>query len=273
MGLLPNMIMGKVLNGTQYQWSQYFQAIGAMVCVTIMHLSDESAHKKAKKGSASEDENEWMRMLIGVSLLVMFFVTDSFTSQFQTALYKKHPKISQTQMMMAGNLVGCAITFCSIVTRWTAVSKSLAYAIDKPEVMGRILLLGLSGAMGQFCIYTAIKVLGPLSFTWIMTSRQLFSVLISLVMFGHGVSPVKLMCIFTVFAIMSSKQLSKAMPHVVKGCKACKARTGFSSRELTCSTPEAKEQAPSAKKQRPRLVQSRASQVWESPIFELKKDA
>merc|ERR1719191_1257305 len=82
--------------------------------------------------------------------------------------------------------------------------------------------------MGQFCIYTAIKVLGPLSFTWIMTSRQLFSVLISLVMFGHGVSPVKLMCIFTVFAIMSSKQLSKAMPHVLKGCKACKARTGLS---------------------------------------------
>merc|ERR1712048_729229 len=178
-------------------------------------------------------ENESMRMLIGVSLLVLFFVTDSFTSQFQTAIYKKHPKISQTQMMMAGNLVGCAITFCSIVTRWTAVSKSLAYAIERPEVMGRILLLGLSGAMGQFCIYTAIKVLGPLSFTWIMTSRQLFSVLISLVMFGHGVSPVKLMCIFTVFAIMSSKQLSKAMPHVVKGCKACKART--SGRKMVAS--------------------------------------
>merc|ERR1712190_371088 len=105
--------------------------------------------------------------------------------------------------MMAGNLVGCAITFCSIVTRWTAVSKSLAYAIEKPEVMGRILLLGLSGAMGQFCIYTAIKVLGPLSFTWIMTSRQLFSVLISLLFFGHGINVTKVLCILVVFGIMS----------------------------------------------------------------------
>merc|ERR1711874_110751 len=137
---------------------------------------------------------------------------------------------------MAGNLVGTMITMCSIVTRWTPVSKSLAYAVENPEVMGRILLLGLSGAMGQFCIYTAIKVLGPLSFTWIMTSRQLFSVLISLVMFGHGVSPLKLTCIFTVFAIMSSKQLSKAMPRVLNGCKACKARTGLSSLNITAQS-------------------------------------
>merc|ERR1719160_1348486 len=141
-------------------------------------------------------------------------------------------------MMMAGNLVGCVITMGSIITRWTAVSKSLNYAIERPEVMGRILLLGLSGAMGQFCIYTAIKVLGPLSFTWIMTSRQLFSVLISLVMFGHGVSPVKLLCIFTVFAIMSSKQLSKAMPQVVKGCKACKARTITPRASVTAKSSE-----------------------------------
>merc|ERR1719379_2242549 len=212
-----------------------------------------------------------MRMLIGVSLLVMFFVTDSFTSQFQTAIYKKHPKISQTQMMMAGNLVGCAITMCSIITRWTAVSKSLNYAIERPEVMGRILLLGLSGAMGQFCIYTAIKVLGPLSFTWIMTSRQLFSVLISLVMFGHGVCPVKLLCIFTVFAIMSSKQLSKAMPQVVKKCKVCKSRIP----EVGAGKGAELTKKPGFTRARSRLLQSRASQVWDapSPFDGAKKDA
>jgi len=252
--LLPNMIMGKALNGTQYQWSQYFQAVGAMVCVTIMHLSDESGHKagEGKRGDG-DDTTEWMRMLIGVSLLIMFFACDSFTSQWQTALYKKHPKVSQTQMMLAGNLVGVIITMGSILTRWTDVSKSLAYAFANPAVLGRILLLGLSGAMGQFCIYTAIKVLGPLAFTWIMTSRQLFSVLISLVMFGHGVSPIKLMCIFTVFAIMSSKQLSRAVPKMMKQCKGkgCKGRS-------TLARGASKEEA---LKRRPRFIVHRASQV------------
>eukprot|EP00401_Gymnodinium_catenatum_P000758 CAMPEP_0117563670 /NCGR_PEP_ID=MMETSP0784-20121206/55618_1 /TAXON_ID=39447 /ORGANISM="" /LENGTH=687 /DNA_ID=CAMNT_0005361331 /DNA_START=43 /DNA_END=2104 /DNA_ORIENTATION=+ len=210
--LLPNMIMGKVLNGTQYKLSQYFQAVGAMVCVTIMHLSDENSHQKEESSGVDEDNTgKGMRMLLGVGLLIMFFACDSFTSQWQTALYKKHPKISQIQMMLAGNLVGVFITMVSVLARWTALRKSLAHAAANPEVIGRILLLGLSGAMGQFCIYSAIKVLGPLSFTWIMTSRQLLSVLISLVMFGHGVSPVKLLCIVTVFAIMSSKQLSRAV--------------------------------------------------------------
>merc|ERR1712087_359703 len=77
--------------------------------------------------------------------------------------------------------------------------------------------------MGQFCIYTAIKILGPLAFTWIMTTRQLLSVLISLVLFGHGVSVTKLTCIFIVFAIMSSKQLAKAGVAFKKHAK-CKAR-------------------------------------------------
>merc|ERR1712061_65175 len=106
-----------------------------------------------------------------------------------------------------------------------------------------------------------------------MTSRQLFSVLISLVMFGHGVSPVKLMCIFAVFAIMSSKQLSKAMPHVVKGCKACKARTGLTSENFTAKSSERQKTAvlsgQDAKRSR-KFVQ-RASQIWDAD--DTKKDA
>jgi adenosine 3'-phospho 5'-phosphosulfate transporter B2 len=273
--LLPNMIMGKILNGTQYQWSQYAQAIGAMVCVTVMHLTDEKEHKKGGgKGAVEDDEmSDMMKSLIGVSLLIMFFACDSFTSQWQTALYKKHANITQTQMMLAGNLVGVMITMCSIVTRWTAVSKSLAYAMANPEVMGRILLLGLSGAMGQFCIYTAIKVLGPLAFTWIMTSRQLFSVLISLVMFGHGVSPVKLMCILTVFAIMSSKQLSRAAPMVVSGCKKCHAYSKgvIETPENDTAVSEIDRKEKDAPKKKAYL-RGRASQVWDLPSNLDKKD-
>jgi adenosine 3'-phospho 5'-phosphosulfate transporter B2 len=226
--LLPNMIMGQVLNGARYQWWQYVQAIGAMVCVTIMHLSDEGTDGKKRTTGRHEigESSESMRMVIGVGLLVIYFACDSFTSQWQTAVYRKHPKITQTQMMVAGNMVGLSISIVTAAARWTVVSESLAYASSRPEVIGRILLLGLCGAMGQFCIYTAIKVLGALSFTWIMTSRQLVSVLLSLVMFGHGVSLTKLMCIFTVFAIMSSKQLSRAVPQVMRQCSGCRVRTG-----------------------------------------------
>jgi adenosine 3'-phospho 5'-phosphosulfate transporter B2 len=201
--LLPSMIMGRMVNGTRYNGWQYAQAVGAMVCVIVMHLSEEHTESG---GSA----NGWMGNVIAISLLIIFFVCDSFTSQYQTALYKKHPNLSQTQMMLAGNIMGLLISLVFVASSWSSVSASLALVVSNPAVLGRILALGLSGAMGQFCIYTAIKVLGPLAFTWMMTVRQLLSVLISLVVFGHSVTPVKLACILTVFAIMSSKQLSRA---------------------------------------------------------------
>merc|ERR1719231_2143276 len=96
--------------------------------------------------------------------------------------------------------------------RWQSVMQSFTQACNNPEVLLRICALGVCGAMGQFCIYYAIRVLGPLSFTWIMTARQLLSVLISLIWFGHGVSVVKILCILIVFAIMSSRQLAKVIP-------------------------------------------------------------
>merc|ERR1719487_1668456 len=96
----------------------------------------------------------------------------------------------------------------------------MAVAYDNPEIMGRIVALGFVSAMGQFCIYSAIRILGPLSFTWIMTARQLLSVLISLVFFGHGINVTKLVCILTVFAIMSERQLRRALPKNVR-CPAC----------------------------------------------------
>lgn len=212
--MLPNMIMGRVLNGTQYNVNQYAQAVAALVCVAIMHFSDEQAHDG--RNGATEDMSFRYKLGMGIGMLTIFFVCDSFTSQWQTSLYTKHPKMSQTQMMLGGNLLGMILTSSTLVASWDKISASLTVAINNPAIMWRILGLGIVSALGQFCIYSAIRILGPLSFTWIMTARQLLSVLISLIFFGHGISTTKLLCIITVFGIMSSKQLSKALPQVAK---------------------------------------------------------
>merc|ERR1740123_2233797 len=139
------------------------------------------------------------QLVMGFLLLSTFFVCDSFTSQWQTGLYKKHPSLSQTQMMLGGNLLGFLLTSSTLVAAWPKVRASISVAVQHPAVGGRIALLGVVYALGQFCIYSAIRILGPLSFTWIMTARQLLSVLISLVFFGHGINFNKVFCILIVF--------------------------------------------------------------------------
>jgi len=149
---------------------------------------------------------------MGVAVLVVFFVCDSFTSQWQDKLYKKYHSITQTQMMLGGNLLGFMMTCGSLLAAWPRVQDSLRVVMERPEVLLRLVCLGVVYALGQFCIYSAIRILGPLSFAWIMTARQLLSVLVSLVIFGHGINATKVICISVVFAIMSAKQLAKAMP-------------------------------------------------------------
>jgi adenosine 3'-phospho 5'-phosphosulfate transporter B2 len=230
--MLPNMIMGRLVNGTKYSPSQYAQAVAALVCVAIMHLSDEESHTKKKgKGKVGPAENSfYWNLFMGISLLVFFFVCDSFTSQWQTALYKKHKNLTQNQMMFGGNLLGGILTSSTLFMNWSAIHESMSRAIQDPAIMLRILALGMSGALGQFCIYSAIRILGPLSFTWIMTARQLLSVLISLVFFGHGINVTKVTCIMVVFAIMSSRQLARVMPSKLP-CN-CRNDSSGSSRRL-----------------------------------------
>jgi hypothetical protein len=200
--LLPDIIMGKIFYRKTYEWSQYLQAIVAPVCLTILHLTDSA------KGTVGEYEmSEAINPLFVVGLLCLSFVTENFSSRAKEVLSINYSGISEAQMMFGANLVGVFITMGSSVPfRWTAVNESLNCAMANPEVMCFILMFGFSGAMINVGTYTAIKVLGSFEFTWIRTTTQLLSVLISVVVSEQDVSPVKLICILTVLRIISSQQ-------------------------------------------------------------------
>ena len=132
--------------------------------------------------------SENWKLFMGVVMLLVFFAGDSFTSQWQTNLYSKYPHLTQLQMMLGGNFLGMVFTSSNLYYSWPKIRASIQLATENPEVLQRIVALGVVSALGQFCIYSAIRILGSLSFTWIMTARQLLSVLISLIFFGDVLS-------------------------------------------------------------------------------------
>lgn len=107
--LFPNMVMGRILHKQRYEPQQYVQAIAALVCVIIMHMSDET-DQNALGGSSSSSHSSLGNAFMGVLFLSFFFVCDSFTSQWQTRLYKQHPTLTQNQLMFGGNLLGLVLT-------------------------------------------------------------------------------------------------------------------------------------------------------------------
>merc|ERR1712232_477306 len=117
--MLPNMIMGRVVNGTQYSMYEYGQAVMALICVGVMHFSGDDTHEVKKgKGHDTSAMSAEYKLGMGVLMLIVFFVCDSFTSNWQTKLYKDYPKITQIQMMLGGNLLGFVFTSSTIFASW-----------------------------------------------------------------------------------------------------------------------------------------------------------
>ena len=90
-------------------------------------------------------------------------------------------------MMFGVNISSIVITVVAmtISNEWVRVIEFLYY---NPTTLWFNILTAICSATGQVAIYTTIKRYGPLVFSIIMTTRQVFSIIISNIIFGHRLS-------------------------------------------------------------------------------------
>ena len=175
--IIPVMMMGKFLKGTSYPLGQYAEALMITLGVAIFSV--------ASKGSDSSTDTE----LIGLVFLLMYICFDSFTSQWQDKVYVQYgrPNVDPYQMMLGVNSSAICITTAGLIITgdFPIVWEFLA---ANPVVLRYNIITAITSASGQLCIFYTIKEFGPIVFTIIMTTRQMFSICISSVVFGHSIS-------------------------------------------------------------------------------------
>jgi adenosine 3'-phospho 5'-phosphosulfate transporter B2 len=71
-----------------------------------------------------------------------------------------------------------------------------------PQVFTYNVVTAITSASGQLCIFYTIKEFGPIVFTIIMTTRQMFSICISAIVFGHSVSAIAALGATVVFSVL-----------------------------------------------------------------------
>merc|ERR1712078_5753 len=107
-------------------------------------------------------------------------------SQWQDRVYKTY-RVDQYQMMFGVNFF--SLLFTSINLLWTGeMGLSLAFLAANPAALANVLTLSLTSATGQLFIFYTIKEFGPIVFTIMMTTRQMFSITISCILFDHTIS-------------------------------------------------------------------------------------
>jgi len=176
--IIPVMVMGKFLKGASYPITQYVEAVLITLGVAIFSVL-----------SKSSDANKTTEV-IGLIFLLMYICFDSFTSQWQDKVYTQYgrPNVDPYQMMLGVNISAICITTAGLVLSGD-LPIVLEFLAKNPEVFHYNIVTAITSASGQLCIFYTIKEFGPIAFTIIMTTRQMFSICISAVVFGHHISP------------------------------------------------------------------------------------
>jgi len=179
------LLMGKVLNGKTYPWSDYIEALIISIGVSIFAFSSgKSADSMGRDFAITTADGS---LVTGLLTLGLYLASDSFTSQYQSRVYKKYKEVDQYQMMFSTNLWSILLSSATLLL-WGELGISLKFLSDHPEAFGDIALTALTSATGQLFIFHTIKTFGPVVFTIIMTTRQVCSMVISASAFNHNLT-------------------------------------------------------------------------------------
>ena len=173
--IIPVMIMGKVLKGTNYPMGQYVEALLITVGVAVFSV--------ASKSSDSDTSTE----VVGLLFMCLYVTFDCFTSQWQDKIYVKYGRanVDPYQMMLGVNSSAILMTTAGLVFGGD-IPKIIEFFKVNPSVFQYNVITAITSASGQLFIYTTIKEFGPIVFTVIMTTRQMISICISSILFGHS---------------------------------------------------------------------------------------
>lgn len=104
-------------------------------------------------------------------------------------------------MMLGVNSSAILITTAGLIISGD-FPKVFEFFSVNPNVFTYNIITAITSASGQLCIYYTIKEFGPIAFTIIMTVRQMISICLSAIIFGHSISLVSLMGAAIVFGVL-----------------------------------------------------------------------
>lgn len=192
--IIPVMLVGILVNLKSYPLLEYVEAVLITVGVALFNYSE-----KGDKMTDKEHEDS----LFGLSLLAAYLVCDSFTSQWQSRVYKSHG-VDQYQMMLGVNIWSLFMTGLSLYQSGEGL-ESMAFIMADAAAFEHMIILSISSAVGQLFIFYTIKEFGAVIFTIMMTTRQIFSLFLSCVMFGHPLGLLGWAGAFLVFGVVLNR--------------------------------------------------------------------
>lgn len=178
--MAPVMLGGFLLGGKKYSIRECLQVIAIIAGTMIVSM------KKSKPGASSS--------ILGVIYLCSSLALDGCTGGIQDRLKKscteKGVKAKPYEFMFWTNLFMMLVALV-VAAGSGELASGIAFLIANPEILQKILLFSACSAVGQSFIFFTIATFGPLKVATVTTTRKIFSVLLSIFLKGHPMTPLQ----------------------------------------------------------------------------------
>merc|ERR1719414_2127686 len=133
----------------------------------------------------------------GLLLLLAFLALDGLTSTMQEKLFKEH-RVSKYNQMAYVNFLSSIVSLITLFTTRTA-GPAFGFCGDHGDFLRDAFFLSIAAVGSQFFIFSHIKEFGALVLAATMNVRQVVSIVISYVRFGHHITWGQVVGLFLVF--------------------------------------------------------------------------
>jgi solute carrier family 35 (adenosine 3'-phospho 5'-phosphosulfate transporter), member B2 len=190
--MMPVMLWGMAISGKRYGLKDWLVACAVTGGVTMFLMTGQIDSRTSKGDS-----------IYGLGFLLLFLLLDGLTSTFQEKLFKEH-KTSKYNQMFYINLMSAVTSFVTLIGSGTLMP-AINFAIKHPVFTNDVFFLSASAVSGQYFIYSQVKEFGALVFAATMNVRQVASILISNIVYGHATTILQALSLFIVFAALFYK--------------------------------------------------------------------
>lgn len=195
--LVPVMLMNVLLYRRKFAPHKYL--VVALVTIGITMFMSFGDQKRGNKGHSSGSSSG--SSIIGIIYLLINLAIDGATNSTQDEIFDRYAVTGQ-QMMFWINLMSTAITTGLAILPLpyipvlhpsegfgSELTNVLAFIREHPSVVSPLLQFAFTGALGQLFIFETLQHFGSLTLVTITLTRKLFTMILSVVVYNHKLTP------------------------------------------------------------------------------------
>ncbi|KAJ7212264.1 UAA transporter [Mycena pura] len=213
--LVPVMIMNLLLYRRRFAPHKYVVVFMVTLGITIFMGFAPSKPGKDRAANTPPHAN-----LIGIAYLLINLAIDGATNSTQDEIFARH-RVTGQQMMLWINIFSTLLTTALSVLplpyipvihpsdTGTELGTALAFIRAHPSIKVPLLQFAVTGALGQLFIFETLQHFGSLTLVTITLTRKIFTMLLSVVWYGHKLSPAQWLGAAVVFAGISIEAFVK----------------------------------------------------------------